>query len=323
MAYHYYQQNGGDEKWQPIPKEKLDTIEGAMFTTILSVDVPVADDATKEQLAEIKYRGSLYFDLDDAASPASTAVYAKQLVEKLAEQGVFPRQLEIYASGGKGFHVLVPEECFLTKPPKAGMAYLPAIYKEMAFQLAVDSMDFRVYTARKGRMFRCANVKRPNGLYKVRISAEELEALANVTDKEEAELLYKKMCSEPRRAIDVESDSPELATGMMALFDQAKAKVSKASSRTKKKKPVTLPKEMPSFDALLRGEGLKTGLGFHQIAMQIAITAHARGMSRDDLLTAAEGLCANHESDGYRYNTASKRRAELARMWEYTVVNPC
>lgn len=323
MTYHYYQQNGGDEKWQPVKAEKLDTIEGAMFCTILSVDSPVPDDATKEQLAEIKYKGPLYFDLDDAASPASTALYAKKLVEKLEEHGVFPRQLEIYASGGKGFHIIVPEECFLTKPPKAGMAHLPAIYKEMAFALAVDSMDFRVYTARKGRMFRRSNVERPNGLYKVRISADELDTLASVTDKAAAEELYRQLCSAPRRALDIESDMPELATGLMALFDQCKAKVAKAATRTKKKKPVSLPKEMPSFDALLRGEGIKSDIGFHQIAMQVAITAHARNMTREELLAAAEGLCENHESDGNRYNTASKRRAELARMWEYTDDNPC
>ena len=51
MTYHYYQQNGGDEKWQPVKADKLDTIDGAMFSTILSVDSPVPDDATKEQLA--------------------------------------------------------------------------------------------------------------------------------------------------------------------------------------------------------------------------------------------------------------------------------
>ena len=108
MTYHYYQQNG-DEKWQPVKADKLDTIDGAMFSTILSVDSPVPDDATKEQLAEIKYKGALYFDLDDASSPASTAKHAQTLIGKLEEHGVFPRQLEIYASGGKGFHFLSPK----------------------------------------------------------------------------------------------------------------------------------------------------------------------------------------------------------------------
>jgi hypothetical protein len=323
MPYFYYQTEGGNEKWKPITVDKLDTIDGAMFRTILSVDVPVGADYTKEQLAEVKYKGPLYFDLDDASSPASTAKHCMSLLSKLEELGVFATQVEIYASGGKGFHVLVPEECFMTKPPKAGMTFLPAVYKEMAFSLAVESMDFRVYTARQGRMFRCANVERPNGLYKVRISYAELEAIVAIEDKKEAEEAYRTLCSQPRRALDIESDAPELATGLLACFDTARSKVTKAATRAKKRKPVTLPKEMPSFDALLRGEGIKSDVGFHQIALQVAITSHARGMSCEELVAAAEGLCANHESDGSRYNTRSKRRDELIRMWNYTDDNPC
>lgn len=293
-----------------------------MFRTVLTVDVPISDDATKEQLAAVKYKGPLYFDLDDAASPASTAEHAVSLVKKLEEHGVFASMLEIYASGGKGFHVLVPEECFLVKPPKQGLPNLPAIFKEMAFQLAVPSMDFRVYTARKGRMLRVVNVKRPNGLYKVRLSFEELESIAGL-GKEEGEEYYKKLCSEPRSNLSVEQDAPDLATGLMALFDQCKSKVSKVATKTKKRKPIKLPDNLPSFEALLKGEGLKDDIGFHQIALQVAITAHAKGMGKQALLDAAEGLCATHQSDGYRYNTPTKRREELGRMWDYTEDNPC
>lgn len=322
MNYYYYQEGlRPDEKWKPIQEDRLDTIKGAMFRTILSVDAPVPDDATKEQITSIKFSGPLYFDLDDAESPGSTAVHAKKLVNLLEEHDVNVNDLQIYASGGKGFHILVHQKIFMAKPSKAGMAHLPTIYKEMAYKLAVDSMDFRVYTARKGRMFRCANVKRPNGLYKVQISYEELCKLVEAHEAGKAEEAYKAMCAEPREL--VEPDEFTVAGGLMALFDECKAKVAKASGKTKKRKQVPLPKELPSFDALLRGEGLKSDVGFHQIALQVAITAHVRGMSKEELLTAAAGLCDNHESDGNRYNTASKRRAELGRMWDYTQDNPC
>lgn len=325
MNYYYYQQVGGNETWKPVPETKLDTLDGAMFRTILAVDSPVSDSADKAELDAVKYKGPFYVDLDDADSPASTAMHAVQLVGKLEDLGVFPAQLELYASGSKGFHVIVPEECFLTKPPKTGFAFLPAIFKEIAFELAVPSMDFRVYTARKGRMFRRANVLRPNGLYKVRISYDELVAISDLakTSKDEAEAHYRTLCSTPRKPLEVEQDDPELATGLLALFDQCKSKVTKAKSKTKKQRVVHLPKELPSFEALLRGEGIKEGVGFHQIAMQVAIVAHARNMSQEDFLAAADGLCENHESDGNRYNTASKRRYELRRMWEYTEDNPC
>lgn len=322
MSYYYYQKNGGDEAWKPVKADKLAAAEGAMFCTILAVDSPIPDEVTKEELAAVKYSGPLYFDLDDAESPASTAKHAKKLLDKLAEKDVGEDQIEIFASGGKGFHITVPQEVFMTKPPKAGMAGLPAIYKEMAYQLAVDSMDFRVYTARKGRMFRMPNVKRPNDLYKVQITYEELSTLAGIEDKAEAEAAYRQMCSSPRPLHPVEVAALEVAPGLLADFDMAKAKVGKAS-KGRKKKPTVLPKELPSFAALLEGRGVKADAGFHQIAMQAAITAHAKNMGKSEFLEAATGLCENHESDGGRYNTASKRKQELARMWDYTEDNPC
>ncbi len=313
--YNYYQQTGGEEVWKPVPTANLSSVTDAMFVTILSVDSPVHDGMTKEELVGIKYKGDMYFDLDDAASPASTAKHAQELIKRLEVLGVFPDQLAIYASGGKGFHILVPAECFFLKMPKTGIALLPAIYKEMAFELAVPSLDLRVYTARKGRMFRQANVKRPNGLYKVRINHNELEGLT--------EEKYKEICAEPRRDIDVDQAPPELAYGALELFDRCRAKVSKAQSKKKQAKPVNLPKDLPSFDLLLKGEGIKEGVGFHQLAMQIAITAHARGMPESDLLAAAAPLLELHAGDGNRYNTFAKRKQELARMYNYTDDNPC
>lgn len=313
--YNYYQQNGGEEVWKPIPTANLNSIADAMFVTILAVDSPVHEDMTKEELAGIKYKGDLYFDLDDAASPASTAKHTQELIKHLEVLGIFPDQLAIYASGGKGFHVLVPCECFFLKMPKTGIALLPAIYKEMAFELAVPSLDLRVYTARKGRMFRQANVKRPNGLFKVRIHHSEL---VDLTEEK-----YKEICSEPRRDIDIDQAPAELAYGALELFDRCRAKVSKSQSKKKHVKPVNLPKDLPSFDLMLRGEGIKEGTGFHQLAMQIAITAHARGMTEFDLLQAATKLIDLHAGDGNRYNTSAKRRQELARMFSYTDDNPC
>ena len=324
MTYHYYQVEGGDETWQIMPAAMLDTIKHASFVTILGIDVPVAEDYTKEQYAAIKYKGPLYFDLDDSESPASTSIYLVELIDKLEEKGVSVDALSIYASGGKGFHLLVPENYYLAKPPQKGIAYLPAIYKEMAFDLAVRHMDMRVYTARRGRMFRQENVKRTNGRYKVRITYDELKQIAELSrrDKAQAEERYNQLCSEPRH-LKIAQEIPSLSPAMLALFDQCKAKVTTLANKVKKQKPPKLADNLPSFEALLRGEGLRSDSGFHPIALQVAITAHAKGMSKDALLAAAEGLCQNHQSDGNRYNTADKRRAELARMWDYTEDNPC
>lgn len=48
MSYHYYQLGvAADEKWKPVHADKLDTIDGAMFSTILSVDSPIIETRLK------------------------------------------------------------------------------------------------------------------------------------------------------------------------------------------------------------------------------------------------------------------------------------
>lgn len=319
MNYYYHQSGQQDnEKWRAVPENKLGDIKGAMFVTVLGIDSPVTDSATKEQLADIKYIGPMYWDFD-SENAWDTAKSVNDLVTHLIdEMEVREQDIALYASGGKGFHVLVPQAVFMIKP--VPMVNLPLIYKEMAYEVAREHMDFRVYTARRGRMFRQANVLRPNGLYKVRILRTELQALASLPP-EEAKAEYARLCSAPR--MDPPIVDPETATEMLALFDACKSKVTKVRAKAKKRKPVKLPANLPSFDALLRGEGIDSESGFHQIALQVAITAHQRGLSQEDLLSAATGLCENHSSDSSRYNTPGKRRAELARMWDYTEDNPC
>lgn len=320
MPAYFYVQNGegGNEKWKPIPAFKLDTVADAMFVTVLAIDSPLPDTPTQEQIADAKYMGPLYFDLDDRESPASTAKHAIELIAKLVELDVRLEDIAIYATGGKGFHIMVPSGCFMVKPPKAGFVRLPAIYKEMAFSLSVTSLDFAVYTARRGRMFRQPNVRRQNGMYKVRLSLEELES---IVEAEDGEALYREICSTARPGEAWNSAGGEVAAGLMALFDECRVKVGKKKTVTKKQ--VNLPASLPSFEAMLRGEGIKEGVGFQKLALQIAITAHAKNMSEEELLAAADGLIQNHSGDGNRYNTPSKRKVELSRMWQYTADNVC
>lgn len=318
--YHYYQVEGGEEAWKIVPVADIDKVPKHMYRTILSIDTPPTDNTTKEAIAAIKFAGPLYFDLDDKSSPASTAKHLVTLIDSLLKLDVQENTLEVYASGGKGFHMLVPAETFIEKVAKTGYQHLPHIYKEMAFELAVPYMDFVVYSGRKGRMFRMPNVLRPNKLYKVQVTVDEVREIAKMPN-DEAEAYYKVLCSTPRDLF--KPADPVRAFGLQALFDSAKKKVEGAKKKAAKQRPVDLPDDLPSFEAMLRGEGICSDAGFHPLAMQIAITAHARGMSQADLIEAAEGLIQNHAGDGNRYNTPSKRRYELMRMMDYTEDNPC
>ncbi len=79
----------------------------------------------------------------------------------------------------------------------------------------------------------------------------------------------------------------------------------------------------PTLAKIMAGEGTAEDVGFHQIAMQIGISSNALGKNEAQMLEACTGLIENHVSDGARYNTPAKRRAELSRMWHYTNDNVC
>lgn len=316
--YFYYQKEGGTEDWKIVPAEEVSKLPPHMFRTILALDAPPTDNATADVIAGIRYSGPLYFDLDDGQAPESTAKHMLAVIEKLNRYDVQTSCMKIYASGGKGFHLLVDQAVFVEKISKQGYTSLPTIYKEIAWELAVPSMDFRVYTARSGRMFRVANVQRENKKYKVQITYDELKAVAEAEDGREA---YSKLCEAPRPEFDV-STEPR-AFGLQALFDTCRKRVDSAMKRRAKADKVVLPEELPSFEAMLRGEGIREGVGFQTLALQIAIVAHARSLEVDELIAAAEGLLQNHVSDGNRYNSANKREYELRRMFDYIAENPC
>ena len=116
--------------------------------------------------------------------------------------------------------------------------------------------------------------------------------------------------------------APELNQRLAILYAKAQQKVEAAMKRRKSSaKDANLLNQFkgelpPSLLKIMAGE---TGdIGFHPIAMQIGITANAIGMRLDKVLPLCEGLIQNHKSDGNRYNTPAKRRAEIERMYNYT-----
>ena len=315
--YFYYQMEGGEEAWHPAPISQLGNIRNKkpMFITALMVDKLADDTMDKAEIAGLKYTGDFYLDWDDANAPDTTAPHAVRCIKKMIDMGVNPEALKLYATGGKGFHCVVPAEIFMEKIPKAGTAALPYIFRELALELVVDTLDLRVYSGRRGRMWREPNVKRPNGKFKVPITWTELQEI----DKDN----YVDLCSGPRH--ELQREPAEYAIDFAVLFEKCKQKVAGKVAARKKQKPTghIATGELPSFQAMCEGRGIRSGIGFHPLAMQIAIVANARGMTESQLIEACQGLIENHVSDGDRYNTPKKRELELLRMLSYTEDNPC
>lgn len=322
--YAWMQVTGGEEAWSLILAEQRErTVRDRKpaFTTILDADNDFRGEMSAEDMAKVHYRGPFYVDFD-ASSLDEVIPQFQRFLTKLKDEHQFDlHQASLFASGGKGFHVLIPQQCFLTKPAVRGTLNLPHIYREMALETFVDTLDLRVYTARRGRMFRTANVERPDkpGVHKVPITVEEA---FNMTPE-----LYRKLCAKPRH---IEPPAPaELNANLALLYSTSHDKVDKAiKSRKNAKVDEKLLKRFggdvpPSILSIMSGETVAKDVGFQKIATQLAITAHALGKSEEEFLTLCAGLCEKHQSDGTRYNTQEKRRRELARMWQYMHQNPC
>lgn len=317
----YIQQAGGEEAWQPaLADSRAQIVATAQprFVTVLDVSAAIDETFTREQIDELKYRGPFYADFD-GEDIVEVLDKFRTFLGKLTDLGVDPNMLRLYATGGRGFHVEAPWEIFIAKPPKQGVQRLPLIYKEIAYELFVDTLDLRVYSARKGRMWRTPNTRRENGRFKVPISA--VEAMEMTVED------YPNLCATPRASPPIAP--PTLCNKFAVLYAKAEAKLEAAMKRRKTSKQDgkllsrfkgAFP---PSLLKVMAGEGTAENIGFHKIALQIVITTHALGKTEDQMLAACEGLLANHVSDGQRYNTPARRRGELQRLFRYTEGNPC
>lgn len=288
----------------------------AEFVTALDSDFSFEGEGYDP--SSVRYRGDFYVDFD-ASDVEETIGKVNEFLDLLGEKGVSLNQLRIYASGKKGFHIEVPKEIFIEKAVATGYLYLPAIYREMAQAMYCDTLDLAVYTAKKGRMWRVTNFKRPDGgTYKVHISSSEMRAMTAAT--------YKTLVASPRPILAVEP--PTFAPNLGLVWAKAKDTVTervKLNSKTRNNPKLIQQfagKAPPTLVEMMNGEGLKEGSGFQAIATQLAIAANAIGINRDDFLSQCNGLCEKHKGDGVRYSTKGKRRAELGRMWDYMHDNP-
>lgn len=306
--YVYYQRIGGEEDWTPTQADTDLSVIKPTFVTVLAVDTLIEKGTAKEAVNKAKYVGPMYFDLDSDDIQESITD-AKALVKNLLSSGLREQDLEIYLSGKKGLHILIPQECFLQRVQPT--LNLPAIYKELAYSFAQDSVDMRVYTAKRGRMLRTCYNQRENGKYKVQITLAELTALTPES--------YAELASTPRPVVKA---TPEWSGAFAIKYDSAFQKVANRPKKVTKPTPPNVLKEQRTlFDKLASGQ-LKTEKGFNVIGMQLCLYAREAGWTEEQLLEACEGVIQNHESDGSRYNTPRRRRAELVRMFWYLQENP-
>lgn len=314
--FFLYQVKGGEEDWHLETADRRAEIirsKQPAFTTVLDLSA-IPDDG---DWSRTRYRGDFYADFDADGDLELACEQFKAFLAKLEATFDYDiTQARLYASGGKGFHCQIPSECFMPKVPASGTAWLPYVYEFMARELVVETMDMRVYSGKRGRMWRTAGVQRENGNYKVPLSFDD--ALTISPD------LYLQLVSEPHA--EIEPTPPNCNAKLAMLFERARGKVV-AHMRGRKRRLESANKVLdpwrksgktpPTIERLMSGEDIAEGAGFQQLSMQLSIYATSVGMDLNTYLNRCAGLCENHVSDSRRYNTVQKRRDELARMWRY------
>lgn len=311
----YFHQTG-ERKWHPVYADKLtamlDSLRPPEYRTILSV---CGDVSNEDQRETWQYLGPFYADFDATSIEEGIAAF-RLFLAKLEAMGIDLNSVRLFATGGRGFHVEIPMETFMAPISPEGVPKLPYIYNEMALALYVDCLDLRVYSARKGRMWRVPNRCRSNGLFKVALTTDE--ALNMMPER------YTELCSAPREFPPL--SPPCFCPEMALLYSLAKDKQAKEtpSSSNRRAPSAKVKAELvrrfggklpPSVAAL--GEGLFPARGgWNRVAMQLAIVAHAVGMNEDALIDACAGLIEKHVSDG-RYNTPARRRDEFRNQYDY------
>lgn len=319
MYFLYQPEEKG--KWFPAlasERENLIKSKKPALVTALDVDSSFDHDLSLDETRALRYSGPAYFDWDAEDLEEATQQFQKFLTN-LKAKDVNLDMLRLYATGKKGYHCEIPMPMFMGKPPANGTQYLPDMYREMAHVLFVDTLDLRVYTSRRGRMWRCTNVLRDNGKYKVQISIDE--AMGMTTEK------YMELCSSPRNALPTEP--PVLSSELGLIFAQARDKVEAGAIKRKAKKVSAdqlsrFKGEWPeTLSGILAGAIVKPGVGWNHISLQLCITASELGKTEEQLLADAAPLINSHESDSSRYNSPSKRTRDLRDMFRYISGNPC
>jgi len=275
--YHYLQfRVDKKEKWHLVDEKQLASLEKPpAFLSVLKVDqdVDFVEEAGDDPLDVVKYKGPMYFDLDNADDITSVLENSRKLLDRIVHKfGIDPKYIQCWLSGGKGVHLIIPEQLFGVKRP---IKYLPVIYHELAKQVEVEDLDMGVYSAGKGRLWRCANIARPGkGTYKVSVTVEELRNM----DADD----YETLTASARPDIE-----PELPPSNLSVARAETAFKAAKQAATRRIKAVQNAKTVPTEDLRnlsetpgciqkLITEGDCPSSNWNQAAMQVAAWVAAR-----------------------------------------------
>lgn len=319
MSWYFFTMTG-KEKWRrhlADHREQVLEDERPEFVTVLDVNHPLDDGDVPDNLF---YRGPLYFDWDGENGIQDLLDDVKRFMNQLESWGFDLNQASWWLSGKKGIHCTIPMACcFDKKICDAGVKDLFKVYGRFAWENATTYMDMRVYSGRKGRMWRTTcRGREVNGYttYKTPISPQHLRQLD--------EAGYWAWCRERREP--VKPTPPELC---LHLVTEMQVWLGKIQEDAKKRSKVKVNREIfqgweetpPTIQAAFNGQAVNMETNLNDIALQFATAAIALGLGEDDTgkyLAMCEGfISARIQMQGTAHRTRQQVTDRLTQAFHY------
>jgi len=308
-AYRYYRTvMDGPSAWKVCDEDAVDqVIRGeAMHIAMLAVDTLFTDDTPVDR-AQVRYYGDMVIDIDhgtpngdDGLRQAITeSIKSANKVVEFFSQLFDPEFLLIYASGKKGFHIVIPAK--LIHSSKSMIRDLPKIYAMMAKEVEIATgatgIDYGLYAGGRGHTVRLPNKRRAEGTYKVEISVRDLALMTCET--------YKDYVAAPRNPLQRPRISGP-AIELVKLYLKAKAA---ADARQEMVQIAGIPDEaLEGFGTtqhpecvskLVHWDGVNPDANYNQLAMQMAIYLRAAGVPGDVQDIMVQDFANNGHSSSY------------------------
>ena len=320
LRIRYHKVEEKSSPWQVIqdtPEAAAYAIrKGGMFISTPALS-EMYDDKYPDK--EIMRYDDLLLDFDDKLNPANALRDLRILIGHLNKTyNLNPYSIALWCSGGKGFHARIPAGCLGSQD---GDVHLPMIYKKMAVQWSVSlelpSIDTGIYCMKRGNMFRCENVLRDNGRYKVPITLDELQSLDYPALRE--------LTKNPREIepVEAEEDVNAVCEDLAALFHGYKTAVHKEGVEAKNQPPADLKfigrlqgKVAPCINYILTSYPKTLKTSFNILVMNLVKYFQSAGYELSDTLNIVEAFL-----QGYPYSTSyttySERLNHFREQWLY------
>jgi hypothetical protein len=229
----------GDYNWKRISEEEIPTDTEEKFVTWQRY--------VSKDLGQFGAEyGNLVADFDDKVNPNNARLDAIKLYDAFISKGINPKNIKIYFSGKKGFHVELDYRSYMDKP----IHELHLIYK-MFYSMHKDdllTLDKTIYSIRK--QWRVVNTRHSgSGLFCIQINREELgKSLEGI----------KTLAKEPRELTDDFEKDDKAKLFFEHLLSEFYKSVDEFKKRQVKIQDISINGVPPCITAQLNQRGLTT-----------------------------------------------------------------